>query len=91
MDTATVLFIIAIVGCLIGILSYTNRRDNKTISDAIWKGEINGKLDAILGINIRIDKVECDVQKHGERIAKVESKADSAHHRLDDHLTKDLT
>lgn len=90
MDTATIMFLIAIIGCFVGLTGWIARRDSKTISDAVWKGEINGKLDAILGINIRIDKVECDLKVHGERIAKVESKTDSAHYRLDDHITKEV-
>lgn len=90
MDKDTVLFIISLVLCFVALAGYLGKRDNKSIADAIWRGEINGKLDAILGINIRIDKVECDLKIHGERIAKVESKADSAHHRLDDHITKDV-
>lgn len=85
----TILFIIALVGCFVGLAGYLGRRDNKNINDAIWKGEVNGKLDAILGVSKRVDTIECDLKLHGERIAKVESKADSAHHRLDDHINKE--
>lgn len=90
MDTATIMILIAIIGCFLSLAGWISKRDSKTISDAVWKGEINGKLDAILGINMRIDKAECDLKIHGERIAKVESKADSAHRRLDDHITKEV-
>lgn len=88
MDTATIMFLIAIIGCFVGLAGWLSKRDSKTISDATWKGEINGKLDAILGINLRIDKVECKVEDSIIKIAKLESKADSAHKRMDEHLTR---
>ena len=88
MDTATIMLLISIIGCFLGLAGWLARRDNKNVSDATWKGEINGKLDAILGINIRIDKVECKMEDATVKIAKLESKADSAHKRIDEHLTR---
>jgi len=86
MDTATIMFLIAIIGSFVGLAGWLAKRDSKTISDATWKGEINGKLDAILGINLRIDKVECKMEDATVKIAKLESKAESAHKRMDEHL-----
>lgn len=88
MDTATIMLLISIIGCFLGLAGWLARRDNKNVSDATWKGEINGKLDAILGINLRIDKVECKMEDATVKIAKLESKTDSAHKRIDEHLTR---
>lgn len=88
MDTATIMFLVTLIGCFLGLAGWLAKRDDKTVADATWKGEINGKLDAILGINLRIDKVECKVEDSIIKIAKLESKADSAHKRMDEHLTR---
>lgn len=93
MDKDTVLYIITIVLFAIAILGYLAKRDNKGIAEAMWKGEVNGKLDAILGNNQRNDErfkcVENDLKAHAEKITVVEASTKSAHRRLDDHIGKE--
>ena len=49
--------LITIIGCFIGILGYMSTRDKKIISDSTWKGEVNAKLDVIIGIKSDIKEV----------------------------------
>ncbi|MHC1722578.1 hypothetical protein [Aminipila terrae] len=83
MDENTILFLIAIVGCFVGLGGWLSGRDKRIVGDAEWRGAINGKLDAILGIDKRVTALENEVKEHGKAIAKVEESAKSAHHRID--------
>lgn len=75
--------LIAVIGCFVALAGWIKNRDGKIETDAEWKGSVNGKLDSILGIQKNLDRVEGTVREQGERLAKVEAKASSAHKRID--------
>ncbi|QIB68275.1 hypothetical protein Ami103574_02630 [Aminipila butyrica] len=83
MDEGTILLLIALIGCFVGLAGWLSGREKKMAGDAHWRGTIDGKLDAILGIDKRVVALEGEVKEHGKAIAKVEESAKSAHHRLD--------
>ena len=74
MDWNTVAIIITLIGCFVSLTVWLSNRDKKVGSDSEWKGMITAKLDAILGINKRIDGLEEEVKEHSQRITKVETK-----------------
>lgn len=74
MDTQTIILLIAIVGCFVGLAGWLSTRERKISNDSEWKGTINAKLDAILGIDKRVDVLEKEVRKHGEKLAEINAK-----------------
>lgn len=74
MDTQTIILLIAIVGCFVGLAGWLSTRECKISNDSEWKGAINAKLDAILGIDKRVDMLEKEVKKHGEKLAEINAK-----------------
>lgn len=66
--------LIAIIGCFVGIAGYFTGRDKKIANDSEWKGNVNAKLDTILGIKKDVQHLENKVQDHEGRIIKLESK-----------------
>lgn len=91
MDTQTILLLIAIIGCFVGLGGWLTNREKKVGTESEWRGTVNGKLDALLGISTRVDKLEEKVEDQGKAIAVVEQSAKSAHHRLNDHIGKEYT
>ena len=89
MDTNTILLLIAIIGCFVGLGGWLSSREKKIGEDSEWRGVISGKLDAMLGIGQRVDKLEDRVDEQGKDIAIVAQSAKSAHHRLDEHMRKE--
>lgn len=86
--TSAILFVIAILASVLGVVSFFTKKDDRLIADATWKGEVNGKLDAILAVGQKVEKVERDMKDLSIKMGKVESKADSAHYRIDEHIEK---
>lgn len=82
--------LLAVIGCLVGLAGWLTGRDKKITGDAEWRGQVNGKLDVIVGIRNDVDNLDHKVEAHGERIAKVEASASSAHKRLDE-IVKGVT
>ena len=78
--------LIAVLGCLVGLAGWLASRDKRRDADAVWRGEVNGKLDGIMGIRVQVDKLDEKVDRQGERIAIVEASAKSAHKRTDEHI-----
>lgn len=78
--------LIAVIGCLVGLAGWLASRDKRRDADSVWRGEVNGKLDGIMGIRVQVDKLDEKVERQTERIAIVESSAKSAHKRLDEHI-----
>lgn len=89
-QTETILLIIAIIGCLIGVIGFFSGKEKTTKEEvkeeSEWRGSVNGKLDSILGLTNRVDDLEDTVQEHELKISKLQDKADRAHERLDAHL-----
>jgi len=75
--------LIAIIGCAAGIAGWVRKRDGKLTNDAEWRGQVNGKLDVIVGIRNDVDTLDKKLDSHTERIAKLEASVSSAHKRLD--------
>ncbi|MHC1722730.1 MAG: hypothetical protein AB9836_05945 [Aminipila sp.] len=82
MDTQTILLLITIIGCFVSLAGWLSSREKKISNDAEWKGTINGKLDAILGIDKRVDALEKEVKDQGKEIVEVKARAESNTHRI---------
>lgn len=89
MDTNTILLLISIIGCFVGLGGWLSSHEKKIGEDSEWRGIISGKLDAMLGIGQRVDKLEDKIDEHSRDIAVVAQSAKSAHHRLDEHMRKE--
>lgn len=76
--------LIAAIGCFVGLYGWLSGRDKKVAGDAQWRGSVDAKLDLIVGIKSDVAKLDAVVGSHSERLAKVESSAAQAHHRIDD-------
>ena len=72
-----------VIGCFVGLAGWLLGRDKKLSAESQWKGEVNAKLDSILGIRGDIDDLRDELKRQGERIATTEASARSAHKRLD--------
>lgn len=83
MEYIAISTLIAVIGCFVTLAGWLKNRDGKICDDAEWRGSVNGKLDSILGIQKHVDRIENDVRQLGERVAKNEASAASAHKRLD--------
>lgn len=75
--------LIALIGCFVGLAGWLSARDKRTGDDREWRGEVNAKLDVIVGIKADVERVEKTTNCHGERLAKVEASATQAHKRID--------
>ena len=84
--TVDIAIIIAIIGCLVGLAGWLSNHDKHNEEDAEWRGSVNGKLDAIVGIKDDVRCVDDRVSALAERTAKVEASTASAHKRLDEHI-----
>ncbi|WP_413778093.1 hypothetical protein [Caproicibacterium sp. XB1] len=82
--TIDVSVLIGIIGCLVGVAGWLFNRDKHTAVDAHWRGSVDAKLDLIVGIRSDVSRLDSTVTAHSERIAKVESSAAQAHHRIDE-------
>lgn len=84
MNTQTVLLIIALIGCFVGLAGWLTTREKKIGHDAEWRGMVNGKLDAILGIDKRVDRLEDKFEQQGKLVTGIEQSVKSAHYRIDE-------
>jgi hypothetical protein len=75
--------VIAVVGCLIGVLGYFAGRDRKIAADSEWRGSVNGKLDAVVCIAGEVEQIRRVLTVHEGRICTLESSVKSAHKRVD--------
>lgn len=83
METQTILFLVTVIGCFVGLGGWLSGRDNRIESDSKWKGTIDAKLDVILGIDKRVTVLEGEVKEHSKAIAVMDQSTKSAHHRID--------
>jgi len=77
--------IIAVIGCAVGLAGWLYNRDKKVSSDAEWKGRADSRLDTVAEVQTEVTRIDRRMDEYGERIAKVETVAASAHKRLDEH------
>jgi len=78
-----ILFAIAIIGSVICVLTFFFSRTKDSNEFAEWRGSVNAKLDSILGLGERIEKLEETVQEHDINISKLQDSSIRAHERLD--------
>ena len=76
--------LIAVIGCFIGLAGWLKSRDGKIANDAEWKGQVNAKLDGILGIRSDVEDIDKRVREHDKQITSARERADSAHKRIDE-------
>lgn len=81
---SAVLLVIAIVGCVLGVVGWVHKREDNVEENARWQGMVDGKLDAILGIGNRVTNLEESYINIKNDLAFVERTAKRAHERLDD-------
>ncbi|MEA4876037.1 hypothetical protein [Anaerorhabdus sp.] len=77
----------AIIGCFVGLAGWISNRDKKIANDSEFKGAVNAKLDAVLGIRTEVKKIEDDLKEMNKKIVVVEESTKSAHKRIDEHIT----
>lgn len=80
--TAAALWI-SLAACLTGILGFVLNRDRRNEEDALWRGEVNGKLDVVCGIKGDVEKLKEECRQNARDVAVVDAGAKSAHHRID--------
>lgn len=77
---------VAVIGCFVGLAGWIAGRDKKITNDSEWRGEVNAKLDALLGIRDDVKALGGKVDDHEHRLTAVEESAKQAHHRVTDHI-----
>lgn len=74
--------LIAILGGFVGLAGWLSGRDKKISRDSEWRGEVNAKLDVILGIKEDVKELCGKVDNHEHRLTEVEQRSKSNTHRL---------
>lgn len=72
--TIEVSILIAVIGCFVGLAGWIKNRDGKISTDAEWKGNVNAKLDVIVGISKDVEVVEARLGKLENRVTAIENK-----------------
>lgn len=83
MDTAAIGMLVAVIGCMVGLAGWLSGRDKKISNDSEWKGQVNAKLDAAIGIKANVDSLCEKVEKHNVEISAIRQDNKSIHRRLD--------
>lgn len=79
--------IFAIVGCFVGLAGWISNRDKKIANDSEFKGAVNAKLDAVLGIKTELKEIKDEFKEISKQVVLVETLTKSAHKRIDEHLS----
>ena len=78
MSAATVTLIIAIIGCVIGILGFFRNSKNDTALDAEWKGSVMEQLKQMNQTLSEMRAIQTDqnskLLEHENRITRLETK-----------------
>ena len=74
--------LIAILGGFVGLAGWLSGRDKKISRDSEWRGKVNAKLDAILGIKEDVKELGGKVDDHEHRLTEVDQRSKSNTHRL---------
>jgi outer membrane murein-binding lipoprotein Lpp len=82
--TVELSILVAIVGGIVGIAGWLAGRDKRVAQDAEWRGQVNAKLDVIVGIKSDVADLAEKIGDHAERIKAVEASAKQAHFRIDE-------
>ncbi len=81
--TIEISILIAVIGCFVGLGGWLKGRDGKIATDAEWKGNVNAKLDVIVGINQNVKELDDKINLQDTKIASLESSYKSLHKRVD--------
>ena len=84
MDNSTAAVVISLVACITSVLGLWLRHDRHTEEEALWRGEVNGKLDVVCGIRQDVETLKTQCQHNATQIAVVAAEAKSAHLRIDE-------
>lgn len=84
MDATLAALTISLAGCITGIIGLLLTRDRRNEEDAVWRGEVNGKLDVVCGIKTDVEMLKTQCQQNAREIAVVDAGTKSAHHRIDE-------
>ncbi len=82
--TIEISILIAVIGCFVGIGGWFKGRDTKIAADAEWKGNVNAKLDVIVGIKENVEEIEKKFNDLTIRVKGVEESAKQAHLRINE-------
>ena len=78
MSAATVTLIIAIIGCVIGVLGFFRNSRNDTALDAEWKGSVMEQLKQMSKTSSEMRAIQGDqnnkLLEHENRITRLETK-----------------
>lgn len=83
MDGTTAALLISLAACLTGVLGFVLNRDRRNEEDAMWRGEVNGKLDVVCGIKNDVEKLKDECRQTAKNVAVVDAGNKSAHRRID--------
>ncbi len=84
MEMASAAVWISLAACITSILGLLLKQDRRKEEDALWRGEVNGKLDVVCGIKQDVEELKEVCQENARNIAVVDASAKSAHHRIDE-------
>ena len=84
MEMSTAAVWISLAACVTIILGLLLRRERHTEEEALWRGEVNGKLDIVCGIRQDVETLKAQNQQNARDIAVVDASARSAHRRIDE-------
>lgn len=70
--------LIAVVGCVVGLAGWLDKRDSRVGDDHEWRGRVDAKLDVACGIRGDVESIKEDVRTLGERVAKCEAKCEAS-------------
>ena len=84
MDATIAALLISLAACLANVLGVALSRDRRTEEDAIWRGEVNGKLDAVCGIKTDVQHLKEECRQNAKNVAVADASVKSAHHRIDE-------
>ena len=82
--TVEISILIAIVSCFIGLAGWLSGRDKRITGDAEWKGNVNAKLDNILGIRSDVEAINVKIREHDKDIVATKTSVEYAHSRIDE-------
>lgn len=75
---------VSLVGCFVALAGWLSAREKRVWNDGKWQGNVDAKLDNILGIKQDVDNLQKTVNEHGNRLKSVEKDVSNVHYRLNE-------
>jgi hypothetical protein len=83
METSIALGVmVSLIGCFVGLTGWLAKREKRIWTDGKWQGNVDAKLDNILGIKQDVDNLQKTVNEHGNRLKAVEKDVSNVHYRI---------